>query len=492
MIRVSLLLIVSLVLACSPVSCVLTAAEPQPGVIPAGYEVRTIATPSNVYFGVAGLDVAANGDVYAGTRYGDVWRLRDGRWTRFADGLHEVAGLRVDRQTNEILVSQKPELTRLIDEDGDGVAETYETVCDQWGFTGNYHEYSFGPVRDGEGNLYGTLNLSHGAGPSVGGSTMTIGAEGRGTCYRMTPDGEYSTFAWGLRSPAGLGIHPDTDELFYTDNQGDWNATSSLHHLVEQGFHGHPGSLRYHPEFAGQDLNAIDPAVYDARRRVPAIWIPHGELANSPGNPAFDTTDGKFGPFSGQIFVGDQTRSNVFRCVLDKVDGAWQGCCVEFINHLQSGVIRLAFAPDGSLWAGQTSRGWGSVGSAPYGVQQIVWDGSTQPFEILHVKLTADGFAVTFTQPLEDDVVLDTSLCRIRHWGYHYHSSYGSEKVQEQVVDDVEFTLSEDRRTLQIRLAELPTSRVYRFRFDRDLQSADGQPLTSRIAWYTLNRRQPE
>jgi len=469
----------------------LSAKEPQPAVIPAGYHVHTVETPRNVYFGVAGLDVAANGDVYAGTRYGDVWRLHHGRWTRFADGLHEVTGLRVDRRTSEVLVSQKPELTRLIDEDGNGVAETYETVCDQWGFSGNYHEYSFGPVRDSHGNLYGTLNLSHGVGPSVGGSTMTIGAEGRGTCYRMTPAGEYSTFAWGLRSPAGLGIHPDTDELFYTDNQGDWNATSSLHHLVKEGFYGHPGSLHYHPDFEGQNLDAVDPEEFRTRRRAPAVWIPHGELANSPGNPVFDTTGGQFGPFGGQIFVGDQTRSNVFRCVLDKVNGEWQGCCVEFINHLQSGVVRLAFAPDGSLWAGQTSRGWGSVGSAPYGVQQILWDGKTQPFEILHIKLTANGFAVRFTHPLHADTQVNSSICTLRHWSYHYHSSYGSDKVDEELVGDAQFALSKDRQTLHVELAELPVSRVYRFHFAQDLTSETGSPLTSRIAWYTLNHRQP-
>jgi hypothetical protein len=41
----------------------LQAGEPQPSVIPAGYSVRTIETPRGVHFGVAGLDVSANGDV---------------------------------------------------------------------------------------------------------------------------------------------------------------------------------------------------------------------------------------------------------------------------------------------------------------------------------------------------------------------------------------------------------------------------------------------
>jgi len=190
----------------------LQADETQPSTIPDGYSVRTIETPRGVHFGVAGLDVAANGDVYAGTRFGDVWRYSGERWTLFADGMHEIAGLRVDRETGEVLVAQKPELTRLTDEDSDGSADLYETVCDEWGFTGNYHEFAFGPVCDSKGNIFGTLNLSHGVGPSVRGSTMTIGAPGRGTCYRLSADGKYSTFAWGLRSPAGIGIHPQTDE----------------------------------------------------------------------------------------------------------------------------------------------------------------------------------------------------------------------------------------------------------------------------------------
>ena len=66
-----------------------------------------------------------------------------------------------------------------------------------------------------------------------------------------------------------------------------------------------------HPDFKGKDLNAIPIGEYDKLRKKPAVWIPHGELANSPGEPTFDYTKGKFGPFSGQMFIGDQSRSNI-------------------------------------------------------------------------------------------------------------------------------------------------------------------------------------
>jgi hypothetical protein len=471
--------------ACGPWSP--RAVAQQPNVIPAGYRVETIPPPENIFFGVAGLGVAANGDVYAGTRFGEVWRYRAGGWTLFADGMNEIAGMRVDPQTHEILVAQKPELTRLIDEDDDGVADVYQTVSADWGFSGNYHEFAFGPVKDSRGNLYGTLNLSHGVGRRVGGGIMSIGARDRGTCYRVTPDGKYSTFAWGLRSPAGLGINPRNDEMFYTDNQGDWNASSSLHQVLEGRFYGHPCSLLYHPDYQNKNLDKITPAEYDKLRQLPVVWIPHGEMANSPGNPVFDTTRGKFGPFAGQIFVGDQTRSNIFRCVLDRVGDAYQGACIEFINHLQCGAVRLKFAPDGSLWVGQTSRGWGSVGSAPYGVERIVYDGTTVPFEMHGVRLTKSGFDIQLTKPVASDTTLNQDTCRVHNWGYLYHGQYGSPKVGERRVEAVVPTLSQDRRTLHVQVPQLETRKVYKLELP-GLRSQDGEALTNQRAYYTLNR----
>ena len=49
---------------------------------------------------------------------------------------------------------QRGELTRLIDTDGDDRADRYETVCDSWGVSGNYHEFAFGPL---------TATVSHGS-----------------------------------------------------------------------------------------------------------------------------------------------------------------------------------------------------------------------------------------------------------------------------------------------------------------------------------------
>ena len=96
------------------------------------------------------------------TREGEVWKFDtdSGKWDLYADGLHESLGLWVDHKKNDVYVMQRPELTRLVDTNKDGKAYLYETVNAGWGLTDNYHEYSFGPVRDSKGNFYGTLNTS--------------------------------------------------------------------------------------------------------------------------------------------------------------------------------------------------------------------------------------------------------------------------------------------------------------------------------------------
>ncbi len=460
----------------------------QPNIIPPGYTVETIPLPEGVTFGVGGLDVAADGTVYAGTRFGQVWRYRDGAWSLFAEGLHEITGLTIDRKSGRVFAMQKPELTELIPDDPKGPASIYRALTDEFGYSGNYHEYAYGPVIDSKGNFYGALNLGHGNGTPVHGSTMSIAAKGRGTCFKVTPDGTYSTFSWGLRSPAGIGINPLNDELFFTDNQGDWNASSSLQHIKENRFHGHPSSLKYHPDYEGKDLDKITVAEYAELRATPAVWIPHGEVGNSPGNPVFDTTGGRFGPFEGQMLIGDQSLSTIFRVLLDKVGDDYQGAVVMMVNNLQSGALRLAFAPDGALWVGQTSRGWGSVGGVPFGVQRIVWDGKTVPFEIAGVKLEKDGFTITFTKPVAAGANAPEAF-NVRHWGYLYQAAYGSPKVTEKAVGATAATLSPDGLSLKLSVPELTENRVYKITLPGGLTAKGSGRITNRSIYYTINRR---
>ena len=486
------------------ISSLIGQGEEKPDRIPEGYSVRTIETPAEVFLGVGGMEFSPDGHLYICTREGEVWRhsIQTGEWKLFADGLHEALGIWIDPNNGEIYVIHRPEITKLIDTDEDGRADRYETVNAEWGVTDNYHEYAFGLVRDRKGNFYGTLNTSLSwpgwarskkwdiARVWTKGFQDTEGKMGRAAKYRgwgfkITPEGKFMPFASGMRSPAGIGINKE-DELFFTDNQGDWEATSSLHHIVEGRFHGHPSSLTDHPDFEGKDLNSIAIEEYEKLRKRPAVWIPHGELANSPGEPTFDYTKGKFGPFTGQMFIGDQSRSNIMRVSLDKVGGEYQGVIFDFINRLQTGCIRQVFAPDGSMWVGQTGRGWGSAGGKEFGLQQVSWDGATLPFSMLDLKLTKKGFQLVFTKPVDEELATDLTNYKLESWGYHYHPKYGSPKTDLKKEKPTKVKISKDGLKIDIETT-LEKNKVYKFNLE-SLSAKDGSKMSNSKAWYTLNR----
>jgi hypothetical protein len=468
---------------------------PVPASLPAGYQLETIDIPANITLGVGGLTFTPKGDLLICTREGDVWRYRQATWSLFAQGLHEPLGLYVDPKNGDVWVMQRPELTKLIDEDGDGKVDLYQTVNAGWGLSDNYHEYAFGPVRDAQGNFYGTLNTSlswQGWAKSdrwdvgrVHDSKMGRAAPYRGWCFQITPEGKFVPYASGLRSPAGIGINK-SGEIFYTDNQGDWNCTSSLHQIVKGRFYGHPSSLMDHPDFVGKNLNRITEEEYDHLRQRPALYLPHGELSNSPGEPVFNETGGKFGPFEDQVFIGDQTRSNMMRAVLERVGGEYQGAVFDFADPLQCGVIRNRFASDGSLWIGQTGRGWRSVGEKIFGLQCIRWDGKTIPMEMQSISLTKSGFRIQFTKPVNREAGGNPANYAIKHWGYVYQAQYGSPKVDLTEVVPTAVTLSTDRLSVELELP-LVKERVYQVTL-RNVTGEDAAPMTNSTGYYTLNR----
>ena len=123
------------------------------------YRIETIEMPEGLTAEVGGLDFLDDGRLVACFHRGEVmiYDPKTQDWKLFAQGLHDPLGLKVERD-NEILVMQQPELTRVKDTDGDGVADLYESVTHEFGISGNYHEFNYGPVKDSAGNLFIALN----------------------------------------------------------------------------------------------------------------------------------------------------------------------------------------------------------------------------------------------------------------------------------------------------------------------------------------------
>jgi hypothetical protein len=447
---------------------------------PQGYSIQTVETPKNVLFHVTGLDTDKDGNMYCATRYGDVWIYKKNLWTKFAEGLHDPCGLVVN-EDGSVVVTQKPEMTHLIDSNNDGKADLYLPLTREFKFHNNYHEFHFGGVKDNDGNYIATLNTA--AGPTAKGlkiSAMASEGDYRGWAYKVTPEGKFTPIASGLRSPAGIGKN-NLGELFFTDNQGDFVATSTLHQIEPGKFYGHPVSLQDKKEFTVEKLKKMTDEDFDKLRTLPIVWIPQEEVANSPGNPEWLGDSGNFGPFDNQFFIGDQTRSNIFRVSLQKVKGRYQGCVIDFISGLQCGNIRLKFDKDGTLWSGQTSRGWTARGKTIFGLQKVVWDKKTIPFEIQDVKLTKDGFKVTFTQEID---AKNLAKIKASKWWYNYTRSYGSPKIDLEDVSIATTKLAKDQKTLIIK-CPLSAKKVYCIDFE-GIQNLQGQSLGNTKAFYTL------
>ena len=116
------------------------------------YVVESIKVPQDIRLEVGGMGFWPDGTLVMCTRRGEVWKYKEGRFDRYAFGLHEPLGLLAGKQ-GELWLMQRSELTHVTDEDGDGEGDNYETSNQGWGYTGNYHQYAFGLVRDKHGNF---------------------------------------------------------------------------------------------------------------------------------------------------------------------------------------------------------------------------------------------------------------------------------------------------------------------------------------------------
>ena len=173
---------------------------------------------------VSGMDWTADGKLALTIRKCEVWLLGSVldpkpdkvTYQLFASGLHEPLGLL--RDGKDLLVTQRTETTRLRDTNGDGVADEYLTAGAGWNVSGAYHGYAYGPKRDGQGQLWVTLNLDMG-------DHTDNKASWRGWGGVLDKDGKFIPLVAGMRSPCGLGTNLAGD-MFCVDQQGTWIPTT--------------------------------------------------------------------------------------------------------------------------------------------------------------------------------------------------------------------------------------------------------------------------
>lgn len=455
------------------------------------YPLATLPIPTNVVLEAGALQLMPDHRLAVSTRLGDIFFL-DGvmedvptnvRYSHFASGLHEVLGL-TTKGDGWLYATQRGEVTRIRDSDGDDRADIFETVCDRWGITGDYHEYAFGSKFDREGNIWVVLCLT---------GSFTSETEFRGWCLRVNSQGEAIPTCSGIRSPGGIATNAIGD-MFYTENQGPWNGACALKHLRPGGFVGNPSGNKWYSLAVNLGPRPKDPQS-GSRMNVevkkipelvpPAILFPYNRMGQSASGIANDGSRGKFGPFTNQLFVGDQTWSTVMRVFLEKVNGVYQGACFPFREGLASGCLSLELTPDGSLFVGGTDRGWGARGGKPYALQRVRWNGKT-PFEIHEVNAKPDGFIVRFTEPVDPISAKSADSYQVETFDYIYQSNYGSPEVDQTKPEIRSVELEADLNSVRLHF-DLVQGHVHTLKIG-GVRSRTGKPLLHPIAYYTLNQ----
>jgi cytochrome c551/c552 len=479
------------------------------------FKIMKVPAPEGAILEVGGLCTLPNGDLGVTTRRGDVFIVKNPSslkptFQKFASGLHEVLGLAY--KNGSFYCVQRGELTKMTDTNNDGVADDFETIY-AWPLSGNYHEYSFGPKLAADGSFFVTLNL--GFPPTWWNPTSMV--PWRGWALHIFEDGRVEPWAAGMRSPCGISMIDD--QLFYTDNQGDWVGSGSIMQVRKGAFMGHPASLVWanlpqspikltteqffaknetkmiydskgnsvKPE---NDVNAKVVTEMDMKKnfpelQIPAVWLPHGILGIS-NSEIVKIPHGSFGPFAGQLLVGDQGQSMVSRVFMEKINGEYQGAAWPFRSGFQSGIVRLAWGKDGSLFAGETNRGWGSAGEATEGIQRLVWNNKI-PFEMHSIKAMPDGFEIAFTKPVDKKYALDLASYSVESFIYKYHSVYGSPPVNSRKCNVKGVRVSADGLTARIIVAGLRKGYIHNITLDGIRSQENYYSLVHPTAYYTLN-----
>ena len=441
------------------------------------FRAEAFPLPKEIELLVCGMDWLPNGDLAVCTWLGDVFIVEKAQgpvaratYRRFARGLCEPLGLLV--RDGKIHVAQKTELTRLTDTDGNGEADLFERISADWDFTGGYNSFVYGPVVDKSGSFV-VANAGHAG---------RWDARHMGWAMRISGDGtRCEPFCSGLREPNGVGVFGPDGDVFVTDNQGNWIGACKLSHLQPGKFFGHPSSNpAKKEEYKGRD--SFDP---------PAVWFPY-KLAKSSTGMA-EIKDDRFGPFRGQLLVGDFQNALVTRVMLEKVEGEWQGAVWPFLKGFLSGVNRLTFGGDGNLYVGGCQRTWVAVAPHEAALERVSFNGKI-PFAVKEVHARPDGFELTFTQPVNAATAADVDGYDVSQYSYKFHASYGSPEFDHDgkansatPIKITKVEVAADRLKVRLLVEGWKAGYVTAVRA-ADVRDATGQKLWHDTFWYTLNR----
>jgi cbb3-type cytochrome oxidase cytochrome c subunit len=385
------------------------------------------------------------------------------RFINYARGLFQEA-LSMLAEDDALYVLHRRNLTRVVDTDGDGLADRFDRVAALPHGIADTYDYAYGLARDRTGAF--VLSYAPYANTHLPGS---------GGALRLRPGKPPQEIAYGMRNPLGWAAGPQ-GEIFFTDNQGEWVATNKLCHLRQGRYYGFPN-----PD---QPQHTARPA------GKAAVWIPY-DWAHSVNGIAYDSTAGRFGPFAGQFFLAELMFGGaIIRAQVEKVNGEYQGACFPFWGKGLLGPLTVAFDPRGHLYVGGiTEPGW--MAQPDRGALFRIDYTGRPPFEIQAIHIRPRGFRLVFTKAVDRSRAAEVASYRLEHYRYEYTGAYGSPELDRTVVAVRSATVSADGRSVDLTCGRPIRDRVYLIAAP-GVRSAGGEPLVHPAGAYTVNEVPPQ
>jgi len=415
--------------------------------------------PFGTPFRVGGFDFLPDGRAAVSTLMGDVWLLDgiDGKldkltWKRFAAGLNQPLGLVV--KDGKIIVLGRDQITRLHDSNGDGEADFYECVTNDYpAVAGNTYPCTL--HQDQDGTLYWFTRAE--------GFQFTRFAEGS----------QPESVATGVRNSNGMGISADGDLLLATAQEGPWTPATAIFEVSKGSYHGFKGPKEGFGKYGYE---------------MPLCFIPRG-IDSSAGDIAFLPQDDRFGPLAGTALGTSLGACSYYLILREEIGGRSQGGVVPLPGDFLSGAHRSRYNPhDGQFYVAGTA-GWGSYFQKPGSLQRVRYQGGA-----LHipesVETRSNGLIVRFNTAIDpESVSLKNAFCE--QWNYLYSRGYGSSEysVKKPGIaghDPVEIRslhLMENGRSLFVEIPQLhPVMQLHLY---LDLKTAAGTTFAPDI-YYSI------
>ena len=376
--------------------------------------------------------------------------------TKFATGLSEALGVKV--VNDSIYVLEKDQVTLLLDNNNDGVADEYRAVAYDWTKSCNEKEYAMGLPYDGIWFYAGYGD------PTIGSATaIDPNPAGRqnGVLRFNRFTGATEVFTGGLRVPGGMSWA--FGQVWVTEIQGGYRPSSVVYNPKAGQFYGRP----MNPPTMFQPASVPGPHADSFPYDSPALTFAqaHPFVLNLPFKAGSSGAQGagplgwqrspaqvveiKTGPFAGQMLVsesdnGESGSGEMIRAFIEQTsDGEIQGGVFHFTRNTAFGgtaptgfsknaCFGLIPGPDGNFYCGgngATSAGWNRATSV--GLDRISLNGTAAPFEMLAVRSTGPNtFEFEFTQPLATSLGNDVSAnLTVNKWWDRMSDEYGCCRV---------------------------------------------------------------